>query len=104
MTLVPPVGRSFMDPATRYSQGALQARSAMRPNMTIDPPGKTAGGAISAGAGMGMAGYMMGSMGGGAAAGTAAAAAGSGAAAGGITGPQGALIGAGIGLAAYLLS
>lgn len=87
MGLVPSVDRSFMDTSHRFSQGALQARSAMRPNMTIEPPGKTAGGGISAAAGMGMAGYMM-----------------AGAASGGLTGPQGAAIGAVAGLAAYYLS
>jgi len=74
-----------MDRAERFSQGAINARSAMR--TSPEPPGKTAGGAISAGAGMGMAGYMM--------AGTVK---------GGMTGPQGAMIGAAIGLGAYLLS
>lgn len=76
-----------MDVSQRYSQGALEARSAMRPNVKYDEPGKTAGGALSSAAGMGMAGYMM-----------------AGAKAGGLSGPQGALIGAGIGLVSYLLS
>jgi hypothetical protein len=88
MALVPPVNRSFMDRSQRFSQGALQARSAMRPNVKFDPPGKTAGGAISSSAGMGMAGYMVGGMVEGSKTGSA----------------WGAGIGAGLGLAAYLLS
>jgi hypothetical protein len=76
-----------MDRSRQFSQGALQARSAMRPNVTNEPPGKTIGGAISSGAGMGMAGYMM-----------------AGGTAGGLTGPQGALIGMAGGIAAYYLS
>jgi hypothetical protein len=87
MGTLPGVERSFMEPASRFSQGALQARSAMRPNVTNEPPGKTAGGAISSAAGMGMAGYMAGGMVGGSAA-----------------GPYGAAIGAAVGLGAYLLS
>ena len=85
MALVPPVNRSFMDRTERFSQGAIQARSAMSTGQA--PPPKTVGGGISAGAGMGMAGYMM-----------------AGAAKGGLTGPQGAMIGAAVGLGAYLLS
>lgn len=85
MTLVPPVNRSFMDRTERFSQGAINARSAMR--TTQAPPPKTVGGAIGSAAGMGMAGYMM-----------------AGAVKGGIGGPTGAAIGAAIGLGAYLLS
>lgn len=92
MALVPPVGRSFMDRSQQFSQGALQARSAMRPNVKFDPPGKTVGGAISSGAGMAMAGYTIGS------------AVASGAAAGSMAPPYGALIGGLAGLAAYALS
>jgi len=92
MALVPPVSRSFMDRTQQFSQGALQARSAMRPSMTIDPPGKTAGGAISSAAGMGMAGYGVGS------------AIGTGATTGSSAGPYGAIVGAVVGLAAYHLS
>jgi hypothetical protein len=92
MSLVPPVSRSFMDTSRQYSEGALQARSAMRPNTTIIPPRKTVGGAIGSGAGMAMAGGTLGNM-------FVPAAEG---AAGG--GPMGAMIGAGVGLAAYLLS
>jgi len=91
-SFVPPVNRSFMDTSRQYSQGALQARSAMRPNMTYEAPGKTIGGGISAGAGMAMAGGMLGSM-------LVPAAEG---AAGG--GPMGAMIGAGVGLMSYFLS
>ena len=100
MAIVPPLNRSFMDASKYYSQGAIQARSAMRPNVEYEAPGKTVGGAIGAAAGMGMAGYGLATMGGTSAAGAAA----SGAAAGGLTGPQGAMIGAMIGLSAYLLS
>lgn len=87
MAVLPPLNRSFMDSSRYYSQGALQARSAMRPNVEYEAPGKTIGGGINAAAGYGMAGYMM-----------------AGAKAGGLTGPQGAVIGTVIGLGAYLLS
>ncbi len=88
MAMLPPVNRSFMDKTQQFSQGAIQSRSAMRRPEAAAPP-KTAGGAISSAAGMGMAGYMIG----GTEAGTA------------IGGPGwGSVIGAGIGLAAYYLS
>lgn len=83
-----------MDTSRQYSEGALQARSAMRPNVTTTAPGKTAGGAISAMTGMGMAGAGIGAL-------TAAKGA-TGLAA--IGGPGFLLGGAALGLAGYLLS
>lgn len=101
MAFVPPIQRSFMDTSRQYSEGALQARSAMRPNVTTTPPGKTVGGAIGAAAGMGMGGAGFAAMTGAkAATGTAAATTGAlGLGLGAWTG-----IGAAVGLAAYLLS
>lgn len=61
MALVPAVNnRSFMDMAGQYSQGAISARSAMRPVQS--KPEKTVGGAISSTAGMTLAGATLGSM------------------------------------------
>lgn len=119
-----PQGGGFSNLGQQFGQSGLNAYSRQTPKQEtkIDPPGKTAGGALSAGAGMGLAGYQMGSMvgaGAGAAAGTSAAVAGgtaagaaggaaagatTGAATGSMAGPYGAIIGAGIGMLAYFLS
>ena len=99
--LVPPVGRSFMDSSKYYAHGALQARSAMRPNVKFNPPDKTVGGAIGAAAGYGMAGAGFASM-----TGAKTATAGALAAKGALGLGMGAWtgIGAAAGLAAYFLS
>jgi len=82
-------GGSFQDRANQFSSNAIGARSAMQRGSRTETegPGKTVGGGIGAATGMGMSGYMMAGM-----------------AKGGLTGPQGAMIGAGLGLAAYFLS
>lgn len=84
----PPTGgqSNFQGRAQQHAQNAIGAHSALT-KKGPEPPGKTAGGAISSAAGMGMAGYMAGGM-----------------AKGGMTGPQGAMLGAGVGLLAYMLS
>jgi hypothetical protein len=99
MALVPPVsGRNFMDASNYYSEGAIQARSVMRPEQKTeyDAPSKTIGGAVGAGVGYAGAGASFGAMTGATAAG-AAGALGLGLAAWGG-------IGLGVGLGMYLLS
>jgi hypothetical protein len=89
--IVPRVGNTgLLDKAREFSAGAIGARSAMHPGSTTKttPPGKTAGGAIGSTAGMAGAGAMIGA----------------GALKGSVGGPWGAVIGAGVGLAAYFLS
>lgn len=117
-----PQGGGFWDMANKHHQNAIGAYGAQTKGQStkFDPPGKTVGGGLMAGAGMGVAGYQLGSAigagagtaaaasaGAGAAAGGAAGAAGgaaSGAAAGSSAGPYGAIIGAGLGILAYMLS
>lgn len=84
-----PQGGGFWEKGQIAQEKAIGAYSSMQPGRRTETtaPGLTMGGAISAGAGMGMAGYMM-----------------AGAKAGGLTGPQGAAIGAGVGIISYLLS
>jgi len=82
-------GGSFQDRANQFSSNAIGARSAMQRGSRTETegPGKTVGGGMMAGAGMGMSGAMYGAM-----KGTA------------ISPGAGTLIGAGLGLAAYFLS
>ena len=79
----------FYNMAKDYSGGAINARSRMGQGSRTEttPPGKTVGGGIMAGAGMGLSGAMYGAM-----EGTK------------ISPGWGSLIGAGVGLAAYFLS
>ncbi|OEU63374.1 MAG: hypothetical protein BA867_08710 [Desulfobacterales bacterium S5133MH16] len=100
--LVPRVGSAggFYDKSQNLSGKAISARSALRPGQRTEqiPPGKTAGGALGAGAGYGMAGYTIAKgLGVGAAAGSTSAAIAAAA------GPVGIGVGL-IGLAAYFLS
>jgi hypothetical protein len=120
-----PQGGGFLEKAQQFKQSAIGAYSSQIPSRKtqINPPGKTLGGGLSAGAGYGVAGYTIGSsIGAGAgtvaaglsdatvaagtmATGTAAGSAVTGAGAGGSSaGWYGALIGAGIGLLSYYLS
>lgn len=80
---------AFWEKAQRHMGLATEQYAAQTPKRTTEviAPGKTAGGAISSASGMGLAGYMA-----------------TGASQGGLTGPQGAIIGAGVGLLTYLLS
>ena len=82
-------GGSFQDKANQFSGNAINARSRMGQGSRTEttPPGKTVGGGIMAGAGMGLSGAMYGAM-----EGTK------------ISPGWGSLIGAGVGLAAYFLS
>ena len=78
----------FYNMAKDYSGGAINARSRMQPGSRTEttPPGKTAGGALMAGAGTAASGALIGAQ------------------IGSVGGPWGAAIGAGIGLTAYFLS
>jgi hypothetical protein len=89
-----PQGGGFWEMAQRHRQNAIQSYEGQRPKQETEfnAPGKTVGGGLAAGAGMGMAGYTIGS--------SMAA----GGAAGSSAGPWGAAIGAGVGILAYLLS
>ena len=91
---VPQRGGGFWSMGQQHAQSAISAYGAQTPNQKtdLDPPGKTTGGGLMAGAGGAAAGYSIG------------AAVGSGAASGSAAGPWGAVIGAGVGLIAYLLS
>lgn len=65
--LVPRVGASggsFMDKSREHMSNAIGARSAIRPGQktTTTAPGKTAGGALGASAGMAVAGAQFGSI------------------------------------------
>ena len=80
----------------------MQARDSSK--TTTEGPGKTAGGAITSGAGTAMGGYMVGSAVGSSAALSAGGSAAAGAQAGSTGGYWGAAIGAVVGIAAYLLS
>ena len=78
----------FYNMAKEYSGGAINARSRMQPGSrtTIEPPDKTVGGGLMAGAGTAASGAIIGAQ------------------IGAVGGPMGAAIGAGVGLAAYFLS
>ncbi len=112
---VPRQQTNWADRSRDFLKGAGSSYAQMmkeeKKTVTSKAPGKTAGGALMSSAGMGMAGYSMGSAAGasfgaagGSAAGGAAGAAGAGAAKGSSAGWWGAGIGALIGLGAYLLS
>ena len=87
-------GGGFWRMGQQHAQSAIGAYGAQTPERKteLNPPGKTAGGGLMAGAGGAAAGYSLGT------------AIGGGAGTGSTAGPYGALIGAGVGLVAYLLS
>ena len=82
----------------------MQSRDSSKSTGTQSEPGKTAGGAITSGAGTAMGGYMVGSAVGSSTALSAGGSAAAGAQAGSTGGYWGAAIGAVVGIAAYLLS
>ena len=90
---MPGLRGSFLDASNQSKQQALSAYSQQSPDRKTEPPGKTAGGLVSSGAGMAVAGYSLGSS---MAAGTEVGAS--------VGGGYGAAIGAGVGILSYLLS
>ena len=110
MGLRVPQGSSFREMAMQHGAQGLSAYAQQHPGSKteITPPDKTAGGALMAGAGMAMAGAELGGMFAGAGAAAGAGGAGAAAAAGGAAGlgagGVGAIIGAGVGILAYMMS
>ena len=86
---MPQTRGGFWDKAQGHMGLATRQYTGQTPKQETEAlaPGKTAGGAVSSAAGMGLTGYMA-----------------AGASQGGLTGPQGAAIGAAAGLISYLLS